>query len=205
MGRPKNQDLRRQQLLQAARAAIVEHGIGEVGVRDIAKAAGMSPGSITYYYPALDDLLQQVQNDAADRFVTQRWELVRRVEGPTERLVGLVEHGVATGPDDELLCLLNEFTGLARRNPTYRLLWKTLYERQVAIYESVLATGQTLGAFQLAGPVLPIARNLVGLEDVYAFHVVSQASFTREQAIELILDYARVAVGCEVSRTQSTI
>lgn len=197
MGRPKNQTLRRQQLLEATRAAIIEHGIGDVGVRDIAKAAGMSPGSITYYYPALDDLLQQVQADAAERFATQRWELVRTIADPRQRLMSIIEHGVAAGPDDELMCLLNEFTGLARRNPAYRAQWKSLFERQVAIYESVLTTGQALGTFELRAPALQIAHNLVGLEDVYAFHVVTGASFTRQEAIELILGYARIATGCE--------
>lgn len=201
MARSRIQTLRRQQIIEAARRSIVEHGLEDVGVRDIAEAAGMSPGSITYYYPALDDLLQQVQDEATTRFATMRWRLIETIEGPRERLVALIEHGIATGPDDELYSLLYEFTGLARRQPNYRMLWKTQYDRGIALYESVLSVGAGLGVFELARPAATTAHHLVALEDSLAFHVLTGVSFGRDQAIQLMLDYASVATGCELTRT----
>lgn len=203
MARSRIQTLRRQQIIDAARRSIVEHGLEEVGVRDIAAAAGMSPGSITYYYPTLDDLLQQVQDEATTRFSTQRWRLIETIEGPREQLVAVIENGIATGPDDELYALLYEFTGLARREPNYRMLWKTQYDRQVPLYQSVLSTGAGLGIFELVAPAATIAHHLVALEDSLAFHVLTGVSFGREQAIDLMLDYATVATGCELTRTVS--
>jgi AcrR family transcriptional regulator len=203
MARSRIQTLRRQQIIDAARRSIVEHGLEEVGVRDIAQAAGMSPGSITYYYPTLDDLLQQVQDEATTRFSTQRWRLIETIEGPREQLVAVIENGIATGPDDELYALLYEFTGLARREPNYRMLWKTQYDRQVPLYQSVLSTGAGLGIFELVAPAATIAHQLVALEDSLAFHVLTGVSFDREQAIEMMLGFATVATGCELSRTAS--
>jgi AcrR family transcriptional regulator len=196
MARSRIQTLRRQQILDAARRSIVERGLEEVGVRDIAAAAGMSPGSITYYYPAIDDLLQQVQDEATTRFSTMRWKLIEEIEDPAAQLIAIIEHGIATGPDDELYALLYEFTGLARRNPSYRMLWKTQYDRQTPLYVSVLSTGAGLGVFTLAAPAATIAHHLVALEDSLAFHVLTGVSFSREQAIQLLLDYASIATGC---------
>lgn len=190
------QTLRRQQIAEAARRSIVEHGIESVGVRDIAQEAGLSPGSITYYYPALKDLFQQVQDEATARFSTRRWKLLEETADPAERLVALIEHGIATGPDDELYALLFEFSGLARRDPSYRLLWKTQYDRQIPLYESALATGAALGVFRLSKPTVTIAHHLVTLEDSLTYHVLTGGSFDRDQAIGLMLDYAELATGC---------
>ncbi len=201
MARSRIQTLRRQQIIDAARRSIVEHGLEAVGVRDIAAAAGMSPGSITYYYPTLDDLLQQVQDEATSRFATQRWRLIEEIDGPREQLVAVIENGIATGPDDELYALLYEFTGLARRSPNYRMLWKTQYDRNVPLYQSVLSTGAGLGIFELIQPAAKIAHHLVALEDSYAFHVLTGISFDRAQAIDLMLDYASVATGCQLTPT----
>ncbi|MGX6446812.1 TetR/AcrR family transcriptional regulator [Patulibacter sp. S7RM1-6] len=204
MARPSRiQTQRRQQIVEAARRSIVEHGLENVGVRDIAQEAGLSPGSITYYYPALDDLLQQVQDEATARFSTQRWKLVEEIEGPAERLVRIIEYGIAESADDELYALLYEFTGLARRNPTYRRMWKLQYDRHVPLYESVLATGAGLGVFSLARPAATIAHHLVGLEDSFAFHVLTGVSFDREEAIGLMLDYASVATGCDLAAVRA--
>jgi AcrR family transcriptional regulator len=201
MARSRIQTLRRQQIIEAARRSIVEHGLEEVGVRDIAEAAGMSPGSITYYYPALDDLLQQVQDEATSRFSTVRWRTIEALDDPRAQLVALCEGGIATGPDDELYALLYEFTGLARREPTYRMLWKTQYDRQVPLYQSVLATGAGVGLFRLVAPAATIAHHLVALEDSLAFHVLTGVSFDRDAAIGMMLSYANVATGCELRRS----
>lgn len=204
MARPSRiQTQRRQQIIEAARRSIVEHGLEDVGVRDIAQEAGLSPGSITYYYPTLEDLLQQVQDEATARFSTLRWKLIEGIDDPAQRLVGIIEHGIADGPDDELYALLYEFTGLARRNPHYRRMWKTQYDRQVPLYESALATGAGLGVFTLAKPAATVAHHLVALEDSLAFHVLTGVSFDRDGAIALMLDYASVATGCTLTPTAS--
>ncbi|GAA0439142.1 hypothetical protein Acor_68720 [Acrocarpospora corrugata] len=198
MSRKKDQAARRKHLLEAARKAILKRGLESVGVRDIAQAASMSPGSVTYYFPTIDELLRQVQADVIARFAHSRWELVRTIEDPVARLRALIERGVATGPDDELLCLLNEFTGLIRRNPIYQISWKSHNDSQVSIYESVITTGAALGVFTLSCSALSIARNFVGLEDIYGFHVVTGASMTQHEALELIFDFAKGAVGCDL-------
>lgn len=47
----------RQRILDAARGLFNEHGVHRVGVRDIARATGMSPGNLAYHFPTKDDLV----------------------------------------------------------------------------------------------------------------------------------------------------
>src|SRR5690349_18684968 len=47
----------RQRILDTARALANERGLHRVGVREIARATGMSPGNLAYHFPTKDDLV----------------------------------------------------------------------------------------------------------------------------------------------------
>ena len=201
MARPSRiQTARRQQIIEAARRSIVEHGLEDVGVRDIAQEAGLSPGSITYYYPELDELFREVFHDAVERFATGRRRAIAELTDPRERLASVIRSGLPSGPDDEICCLLYEFSPQARRNRVDASLRKTLYERQVALYESILLTGAAVGAFDLAEPAVVVAHNLVALEDAYGYHVVAGTSVSRKQAEAFLLSYASTVTRCPLTR-----
>ena len=69
-------DSRRQNVLDAAARLFGRNGFAGATVRDIARAAGMLPGSIYYHFPSKEDLLVAVYEEGVDR-------IVRRVEGAT--------------------------------------------------------------------------------------------------------------------------
>ncbi|MDQ3406064.1 MAG: TetR family transcriptional regulator [Actinomycetota bacterium] len=194
MARPRNQEARRAHLLAAARRVIVAHGVSAVRVRDVADAAGMAPGSVTYYFRELDNLFQDVYAEAVHRFCAQRWEAVEAVTDPAERLLRTIGSGLPAGPDDELCRLLYEFSPQALHHRVDATLRATLYDSQVALYRSILETGSMLGVFALSAPAQDIAHNLVALEDAYGYHVIARTSVTRDRAEALIVSYAELAV-----------
>jgi len=65
MARPRRQEARRTQLTDAARQAVLERGLFGLRLGDVAEKAGMSPGSVLYYFPSLTELLQEVQREAS--------------------------------------------------------------------------------------------------------------------------------------------
>ncbi len=56
-------------------------------------------------------------------------------------------------------------------NPACGAQSRAYFERQVAIYHSVLVAGEAAGIFTLTAPAMVIARNLVALEDGYGYYV----------------------------------
>lgn len=199
MARRKDQQARRGHFIAAARRRIVEQGLAPVRLRHIADEAGLSPGLVTYYFPELDQLFSEVYSDAVDRFYTQRREMIEETADPRARLVSMIRSGLPSGPDDEVCALLSEFGPQVARNPIVHALRKTLFERQVNLYESILLTGAALGVFELTGPALTIASNLVALEDAYGHHVIAQVAVTRAQAELFLLDFASAATRCDLS------
>lgn len=76
-----NQDLpRRERLLAAAYAVLAERGYEAATVKEVARAAGVAPGLVHYYWRNKEELLTEVLQQASERYTREMQELARRVE-----------------------------------------------------------------------------------------------------------------------------
>lgn len=197
--RRKNQGERRAQLAAAAREVLLRHGAVGLRVKDIAARAGMSPSTVLYYYPEIDDLLLEVARAATDRFADNRARAVREVGDPLEQLRLAIRLGIPTGPEDEESRLLYELDALTGSSTAFAALSTSYFDRQVALYESVLSAGAASGSMRLSAPVDILARGLVALEDGLGLQVVlGHPSIDSPAAERVLLSYAGSMVGVEL-------
>ncbi|MEU5058383.1 MULTISPECIES: TetR family transcriptional regulator [unclassified Streptomyces] len=196
-GRPKNQTARREALVDAAGRAITERGLEGLRIKDIAAEAGMSAGSVLYYYPEMDELVLEVHRGAVERYLAARQGAVDGATGAVARLRALVGSGLPGGSGDAVHGLLFELHRRADRSSGHATLMASLFAREVALYATVLEVGAAVGEFTLTEPVADLSRNLVALEDGYGLHIVSRnAELTPDVARRLLLGYARTVTGC---------
>ncbi|WP_405636010.1 TetR family transcriptional regulator [Streptomyces sp. NBC_00056] len=196
-GRPKNQTARREALVDAAGRAIAERGLEGLRIKDIAAEAGMSAGSVLYYYPEMDELVLEVHRGAVERYLAARQRAVDGATGAAARLRALVGSGLPGGSGDAVHGLLFELHRRADRSSGHATLMASLFAREVTLYATVLEVGSAVGEFTLTEPVTDLARNLVALEDGYGLHIVSRnAELTPDVARRLLLGYARTVTGC---------
>ncbi|MER6942586.1 TetR family transcriptional regulator [Nonomuraea sp. NPDC000554] len=196
MAQRKSRTDRRLDLIEAARRAIIRHGIDGVQLSHVAEEAGLTSGAVLYHYPDLSELLVEAQHSGMERFYEQRLRQLSTLTDPAEKLAKTIRSGLPTGSLDPDVRLLNELGGAAGRNRVYGVLLTSLYDRQVSMYQSILDTGAALGVFTLRGDSLTIARNLVALEDAYGYRITARHPVIGpEEAAELILSYARTATG----------
>lgn len=196
MAQRKNRTDRRIDLIEAARRAIIRHGIDRVQLSHVAEEAGLTSGAVLYHYPDLSELLVEAQHAGMERFYEQRLRQIATLTDPVAKLVLTIKSGLPTGPLDPDVRLLNEMGGAAGRNRVYGLLLTSLYDRQVSMYQSILDTGVALGVFRLTTDALSISRNLVALEDAYGYRITARHPLIGpEEAAELILSYARTVTG----------
>ena len=189
----RQKNAKRADLLEAAQRAMAEHGTA-VRLNQVAEHAGMTSGAILYHYPDLQDLLVDANRAGMERFYTDRLAALEGITDPAERLVVTITSGLQSGQDDEEVRLLCALGGEAARNTIYAVLLTALFDRQVAMYQTLLDTGQLQGVFHLSGDSITIARNLVALEDAYGYRIMaSHPTLDHEAAAELILNYARLA------------
>ena len=205
--RRKDQRARREQLARAARAVLVDRGAVGLRVKDVAERAGVSPSSVLYYYPKLDDLLFDVARDAIDRYTERRAESVRGLDDPIERLALAIRLGVPTGTDDVESRILYELDALAGVSPGFAALTTSFFDRQVALYEAILEYGAGHGVFSLSGasPV-DIARGIIALEDGLGLQVVVGHGVVDSRRAETILvRYAAWATGLEPAELDNSL
>jgi AcrR family transcriptional regulator len=204
VGRPRRQRERRAELVEAARRAVIEQGVLGLRLTEVAKRAGLAPASVLYYYPALTDLLREVQDQAVARFCAARDEASRAESDPSRRLLAMIHSGLPSGPDDELCRLLYELGTVARRDPAYAARYVDLFGRQVALYLGILEAGAAVGQFQLVAPSAVIARNLVVLEDGYGLHMtMAVPTVDPHTALRGLLSYASAATGRDLTADPS--
>ena len=199
MARVRNQDARRSQLAAVAIDVIAERGLGAVRVKDIAEAADVSPRLVAYYYPEIDDLIDEVYRVAVDRYYWQRLEAITKLDSPVDRLANLIESGLPAGDGDVLSRALYEFSVNAGRDPTHGTLMTLLFEREVSLYVAVLEAGRASGDFTLTEPVQSVAQNFVALEDAFGMYLNGgNSSLDATAAIALLRSYARSATGVDL-------
>ncbi len=189
----RQKSAKRTDLLEAAQRAMAEHGTA-VRLNQVAEHAGMTSGAILYHYPDLQDLLVDANRAGMERFYTERVAALEGINNPAERLVVTIISGLPRGQDDEEVRLLCALGGEAAGKTIYAVLLTALFDRQVAMYQTLLDTGAAQGVFQLSSDSLTIARNLVALEDAYGYRIMaSHPTLDHDVAAGLILDYARLA------------
>ncbi len=184
---------RKADLLEAAQRAMAAHGAG-VRLNQVAQHAGLTSGAVLYHYPDLQELLVDANRAGMERFYDERVRAIHGVTDPARRLVVTITSGLPIDEEDEEVRLLCALGGEAARNTVYAVLLTSLYDRQVAMYQSILESGADQGVFALAGDALTIARNLVALEDAYGYRIMAgHPTLDTRACAELILGYARLA------------
>jgi AcrR family transcriptional regulator len=124
--------IRREQIVEAAIAAITQRGLENVSLSEIEKRAGMSRGQLTYYFPAKEDILLAV----FDRLVVLMHERVGAPAGPGRDEAGgwdLIRHlleKLLTKPpvSAEFGCLQYTFLAQMGRREDFRRRLAGLYE-----------------------------------------------------------------------------
>jgi AcrR family transcriptional regulator len=84
--RSPRQDNRRRDLLDAAASLFCDKGYHATSMRDIAKVAGMLPGSMYYHFESKDELLLAVYREGVRRIAAHVDAAVGATAGPWQRL-----------------------------------------------------------------------------------------------------------------------
>ena len=201
MARPKNQESRRAQLVQAAKKAIAERGLNGLRTIDVAAHSEVGAGSVAYYYPDLGDLVREVHEDAVSRFYWNRREQGIAGETPETKLAQVIRSGIPVSAEDIDFQVLNELHTHAFRDKFHAGLMAELYRLEVSLYTAVLTEGVDSRAFTMTLPVETAASNLVALEDAYGLHFMGGTPLDVDDIFRLIAANAEVLTGCRLVET----
>ena len=142
-------DARRSEILEGALIAMRDHGLGRAGMREIARAAGLSTGNLYYYFRNKQELIYACQDRSLDGLL-EVLAAARERPDAAERLGALVEghlHVVMSG-GASLHLELDELP-----KPLFKkiVVKRDKYERGV---RDLIAAGQRSGMVRAGTPKL---------------------------------------------------
>jgi AcrR family transcriptional regulator len=177
----------REAILLAACRAIVERGVENVRIRDIADAAGVSPTLPHYYFKTRSELLRQAFVHAEEGMV----QLEREVAGegpPRERLERLLLVYFDADPRVyEIWMLSREMTTRAIREPGLRDSHEDVYVYWSNTIADVIRDGQAAGDLPAGVDADGAAWRLTALVEGLGTWLLTGMA-TRRQCRRLVLD-----------------
>jgi AcrR family transcriptional regulator len=165
---------RRAQILRAVRTCIVALGYERVTVRDVAKTAGVSTGTIVHYFGDKDTLLEAALLDKVqDTGIAFRAALTG-AQTAWERLERLVTASVPETEEvrDEWRLWLT-FWGEVTRNERLRAVSERQHRRWTRFLARIIAEGSASGEFALVDPDIT-ATQVAALIDGLAIQTTLQ-------------------------------
>ena len=143
---------RRELIVQAARASIVERGLAATSVREVARAAGVSLGTVTYHFPTLDELLTEVLSVTLRDFYRPRRRRMAPDATAVDRLRVLVEDHFSSPDLYEQCVIWLEYWPRAIHVPSARAWRRRRYGAYQRYIARVLTAGRDAGEFDVANP-----------------------------------------------------
>lgn len=187
---------RRQQVLEAALAAITERGVPDTRMSDIAARAGMSPGHVLYYFRSKGQLLADLLQWNEDRFHRELRAALRRARSARQRLRRVIEASVPSGPGDPHWLLWLEVWAMAphdRRLLENQGLQESRFQDLLTV---VIRDGQASGELDGSIDAEQAAARLSAMIDGLAIQVaIGAARMDRRRMLRLATEEAASLFG----------
>jgi AcrR family transcriptional regulator len=171
-----SEDIRRQEILDATVAVLVERGFASTRVADVAARAGTSTGTVHYHFPTKADLLDAAFRHASDRARDRHRAVIEAQPDAHQQMLALIELQTPEGPVADEWAIWLEFWNEARLRPEWRERNAELYAAWVGWLTEVVDAGVRSGQFRADLEPADVARRFAALVDGLAIQCLLDPS-----------------------------
>jgi AcrR family transcriptional regulator len=189
-------DAQREHVLASAERLVAVRGFERVRLRDVAKEAGVSIGSLQHHFETRDGLLRETFLWSATRRVEQ-WADEADVSGdPWQRLSSLLVSVFDVEDFQQRSTIWIEFSAAAARDDEVRKVMANLYERWRIPLREVIRAGVDAGVFAPVAAVDDVVDILAAqIDGLEVAAIIAPAGMRTPRLRELVLATARTALG----------
>lgn len=189
-------------IVDAAIAAMFEHGYHGTSVRQIADRAGMSVANVYYYFPSKHDLLFRFMEDSAIGLLAQLDDMLQHTPAdPRLRLSGAVRLFVVRHTARQAAAFVAA-TELRALEPAAREVIVARRNAIEAVFRQIVAEGVEVGVFRTDDPNLAVRAILDMSSSVSAWYR-SGGSLSGDEIAERYVGLALAMAGAVEGRARS--
>lgn len=197
MPRPSVEVERRKQILDAACAVIAKRGRQELRLADVAEVAGVSSGTIHYYFDTKRELVNAAFEYNFRHSLERRKWMRDETREPLELLTEIVESYLPNrGVSLRAWKVWADLWAEGIRDPALREINEELYGQWRELVRSAIATAQRAGTARDGDPEL-LANMLIGMIDGLAMQVLLRA---KAMPLESMRDACRTFIDRLIAR-----
>ncbi|MEU4230457.1 TetR/AcrR family transcriptional regulator [Nonomuraea sp. NPDC026600] len=191
--RAEQADQRRAELLEATRKVVLERGLANTRIADIAKSINVSGGLIHYHFATKEELITAMLRATLDIEGGRLAELVAGPGTAIDRLDRVLRYYIPESRSDQSWLLWIDAWNTALREPTVSEIMLDLESAWLAALTQVLAEGTESGEFSCADPAASAERIDAMLDGLIIRYTLHPEVLTRAR----LLDHARTAAARE--------
>lgn len=155
------EDIRKEQVIVAAKNCIISKGLSNLSMKDIAEEAGISTGIIYHYFKSKEDLLMQVLKVSFRRSHEKVMETVEPLQNPKDKLMKHLENiNVVSKENPEYMAVFLNYLGEANHNPQIRKIINKFFNNLVEYTQQYLGDVSNKGTQLKNLPVMIIAMGI---------------------------------------------
>jgi AcrR family transcriptional regulator len=196
---PRNEtaDRRRAEILDAARRVVLERGMANTRVADIAEAVNVSGGLIHYHFSTKDELMAEMLRTTSDGEIRQLNAIVAGPGSAADRLDRVLRHYIPRTRTDSSWVLWIESWAAGLRAPVLRGILAELESAWIGAIEAVIVDGVKSGEFSCDDPAGAAERLDALLDGLVIRCTLHPQALPRRRLLEHVRSAAAHEVGVD--------
>lgn len=184
--RRKNPEERRREIVAAAARLAGKAGLSGISLRSVAQEAGVAPGLVNHYFPAVEQLVAEAFAQVGAEDLMEQFAAIRRESAPVQQIRLYLQAALADEPGSMRLLAI-EACYLARFQPLLSDALTMLFDAWDAEMSRLIDVGVRKGAFRSDDP-MKSAIHIFALIDGFALQAAAlsraRLGIVREMTIQ---------------------
>ncbi len=184
------QELRKEQILDAALRVIVRKGYDNSRMDDIVETSGLSKGAIYWYYKSKKEIYLSLVNYWVSRYSAPLNRIVENNESASNQLQDLFQFFITQYEQDpNLFKAMVEFWALSGRDKDFHDKVQKVYSEFLELIKQIIEKGKRSGEFKNIDVLTTALSIMVNIEGIIWFTLFNGLGIGARTYIETITDF----------------
>ena len=186
----RKQDIRKNQILDAAMEVITQNGYENSRMDDVVKSSNMSKGAIYWYYKSKKDLYLDLVNYWVMRYSDMVTKIMEKDQKASLQLKQILNYFIDEyEKDPEPFKALTEFWSMAQKDDDFHNKVQKVYAAFLEVIESIITNGKNSGEFKNVNTRIAALSIMINIETINWFTLFDDHGVSAREYFNTLRDF----------------